>query len=207
MEYVDYKEQNVYLKIISIILGIYIITALDSNVFLLYLGISLVYFIPQKQIYKYWFVVLLKLLPFFSSILFLAILFKLDFIAQIYLIVKISNLILLSVYLIRTSSIDDLIFIAGKSNKAESLAKYVVLTINFIPFFYQNFVRIYKKEKNLIETFAKAVHETYIKKDQVIELTIQSFKNKKKMNSFWNFPNSLLEIYIMFQILLFSVKF
>ena len=75
-----------------------------------------------------------------------------------------------------------------------------------VPFFYNNFVENYKIEKNIIETFSKSVHETYDKKDQVVELTVKSF-NKKKSASFLNFPNAVLEIYIMFQILLFSIKF
>ena len=146
------------------------------------------------------------MLAFVFSILFLAILFKLDIIAQLKLIMKISALILLSVYLIKTSTTDDLISMVGKNKNFETIVKYVILTINFIPFFYNNFVENYKIEKNIIETFSKSVHETYDKKDQVVELTVKSF-NKKKSASFLNFPNAVLEIYIMFQILLFSIKF
>jgi hypothetical protein len=206
MGFVNYKEQNIFLKISSVILGICIITMLDFDIFLLYLFISFIFLCPQIELFKYWLSVLLKLLPFFSSILFLAILFKLDIIAQLKLIMKISALILLSVYLIKTSTTDDLISMVGKNKNFETIVKYVILTINFIPFFYNNFVENYKIEKNIIETFSKSVHETYDKKDQVVELTVKSF-NKKKSASFLNFPNAVLEIYIMFQILLFSIKF
>ena len=206
MGFVNYKEQNIFLKISSVILGICIITMLDFDIFLLYLFISFIFLCPQIELFKYWLSVLLKLLPFFSSILFLAILFKLDIIAQLKLIMKISALILLSVYLIKTSTTDDLISMVRENKNFETLVKYVILTINFIPFFYNNFVENYKIEKNIIETFSKSVHETYDKKDQVVELTVKSF-NKKKSASFLNFPNAVLEIYIMFQILLFSIKF
>lgn len=207
MNAVSFHEQNLILKIFAVILGIIVTTCLKYNLFVLLFVITLVYIAFNFHIIFDWVWVNLKLLPFFSSLIILTIVFRIDIFEQLMMISKLSYLLLLSVYLIKSSDLNDLLYFAGNNNTLDKIISFLIVTINFIPLFYDNFTIIYKDSKNLIDTFTMAVGETYKKRFAVAEKSKMMMQKSALKKEFWCLENMLLELFIALEILLLSVKF
>jgi len=207
MNAVSFHEQNFILKIFAVILGIIVTTCLKYNLFVLLFVFTLVYAAFNFRILSDWVRVNVKLLPFFSSLIILTIIFRLDIFEQLMMISKISYLLLLSVYLIKTSDLNDLLHFLGKNNNLDKIISFLIITINFIPLFYDNFTVIFQKSKNLIDTFTRAVGETYKQRLAVAEMSKKQLQESALKKEFWCLENMLLELLIAVELLLFSVKF
>ncbi|MFO7896818.1 MAG: hypothetical protein R6U84_07795 [Candidatus Cloacimonadales bacterium] len=201
------QQQNIVLKIVALVLALLITAFLELNNFYLLFGITLFYLCLDLRLYRDWLKLILKLLPFFSSLLFISILLPIDLPQQIILILKISYLLLLSVYITKTSELADLLLYRQKNQLAANFIDFLIITLNFIPIFYKKFSEIYQQRQNLAETFSLAVSQTYEQRDLVLEKSELLRQREKKNNAFWSYSNNLLWLFISLQIVLFSVKY
>ena len=202
-----FQQQNIVLKIVALVLALLITAFLELNNFYLLFGITLFYLCLDLRLYRDWLKLILKLLPFFSSLLFISILLPIDLPQQIILILKISYLLLLSVYITKTSELADLLLYRQKNQLAANFIDFLIITLNFIPIFYNKFSEIYQQRQNLAETFSLAVSQTYEQRDLVLEKSELLRQREKKNNVFWSYSNNLLWLFISLQIVLFSVKY
>lgn len=99
MSIISFSEQNIFLKIIFIIIGLIYSFTLRTEIVLLLCFINFIYFMLDTVILKKWGRSIIKVNAFLSSYLVLAILFNIDFLKQADFIVRLLFLLQLSIYL------------------------------------------------------------------------------------------------------------
>jgi len=202
-----FQQQNLLLKIFATILALLITTLLELNNFCLLWLITLAYLCLDFRLFAVWLKLISKLLPLFSSLLLVAILLPVELSQQIVLIAKISYLLLLSIYITKTSRLSDLVYYRKLDRRLDTFIDFVLITLNFIPIFYLKFSEIYQQRKNILETFTLAIKQTYQQRGDVWEKSLQLPAQQNPRNCFWSLQNNILWIFISLQIILFSVKF
>lgn len=202
-----FQQQNIVLKIIATILALLITTLLELNNFILLFSITLLYLSLDFRLFAAWLKLILKLLPFFSSLLLAAIFLPIELSFQIILIAKISYLLLLSIYITKTSQLSDLLVYRKFDSRLANVIDFLLITLNFIPIFYLKFSQIYQQRKNILETFTAAINQTYQQRADVLQKSLQLQVQSEFQTSFWSIQNNLLWLFISLQIILFSVKY
>ena len=202
-----FEQQNVILKFFTILIGIIVSATININCFIVLFIVSICYFLLERYLFIAWFKLVLKLMPFFTSLLVLGIIFSLSIYDQIFLIIRISYILLLSIYLIKTSSLDQLISIQKKHNQTKDIVSYLVATLRFIPHFIANFKVMYRAEKNVVEVFTKEIGQTYELSDDIWRETNEMINRNSPTQDFWIFPNLFLMIFLALEIICLSVKF
>ena len=204
-----FERQNIVFKLFTILVAIFFATIVDANCFFAMFLVSILYFLLETKIFLHWFNLVLKLFPFFSSLIFLTIIFRIDFYQQMLLIMRIVYILLLSVYLVKSSSIEQFIAInqSFKSKYCRNFISYVVATISFIPHFLENFRVIYHDERNVVEAFVKAIAKISKLSNKIWLDTCEMMDKEIVREEFWNFPNLLLMIFFAVEIIFLSIKF
>lgn len=146
-------RQNPFLKIFVSIILIIISSFISFDKFLIVFAFSFVYMIVSPNIYKNWLKTLVRIIPFFISLYIFGIFFRIPFPDQCFLSIRIIHLLLISVYLAETSSIDS--FIAG-NKKLDSgfwfkCKFFLAATVHFIPILIIKFKDNRKMHKNIID--------------------------------------------------------
>jgi hypothetical protein len=97
---IPFSRIQFFLKVIFLSVGIY--TSLNLNLYkeMILLSMTILFLTFQKGMIISWFKTILKLIPLFISLLLFSILAKTDYFEMILLILKISYMLLLSVYLV-----------------------------------------------------------------------------------------------------------
>ena len=203
-----FSKQSTFLKLLFILFGITISTLVNFKLFLIIFSLTLLYLIITPKIYLIWLKTLLKLIPFFISYFFFGIIFRIPFDLQGIVVTRIIFILLLSVYLVSTSSIETFLIDSTKLSRSKllnDLRFFLVATIYFIPVFIDKFKIASFKKTNIIDIISASLNQS-IKEIKSIEIrTMEKIKNAEiKQHTFEIFPN----FYLIFIFLIyFSVLF
>jgi len=180
--------QNPILKTLVCLILVIISSILNIDSFIIIFGFTLFYFLVSPKIYLIWLKTLLKIIPFFISIFIFGIIFNASFPNQCFLITRIIFLLLISVYLTETTTIDSII--SSKTNQNSKLwwklKFFLAATIHFIPILTDKFKHNFISNKNLINTIVVSMEECLINIHEV-ELTVTKkihLKLESKKKSF-----------------------
>ncbi|MEA2097162.1 MAG: hypothetical protein U9P73_10785 [Candidatus Cloacimonadota bacterium] len=181
--------QNPILKIFICLVLIIISSIISFDKFLIIFGYTLFYLIISPTIYIIWLKTLMKITPFFISLYIFGILFQISFVDQCFLSARIIHILLISVYLVETSSIDS--FISwNKSNDSEFWFKFkffLVATVHFIPILTIKFKKNRKSHKNIVDIIVLSM-EDCLKEIYKVEKTVineMEINNEQLKVAFW----------------------
>jgi len=199
------SRQDPLLKL-SICLALIIIsTTADFNKLLIIFSFTLLYFLVKSSIFLHWLKTILKILPFFISLFILGIIFSISFIDQCQLSVRILYVILISVYITRTSSIDSFFRNSKlmRYNLIQKLFFALAATVHFIPIFINKFEENRKKTKKLIDIIVNSLDECILEINNVeiaVKMKLQNENNAKHTFSVANiyFLVIIIPIFILY---------
>ena len=201
--------QNPILKIFISIILIIISSVIDFDKFLLIFSFTFLYLIPSPVIYFIWLKTLVKIIPFFISLFIFGIIFQISFPDQCFLSARIIYLLLISVYLIETSSIDS--FISWKANFNSGFwLKFKFLfaaTIHFIPMLTNKFIVNKKIKKNIIDIIVTSMEDCF-KEIHEVEAAIMDklrINNNSRKISLW--ANIYLSLLVIVPIFIIFINF
>ena len=191
--------QNPILKIFICLVLIILSSIISFDKFLIIFGFTLLYLIISPTIYIIWLKTLIKITPFFISLYIFGILFQIPFADQCFFSARIIHILLISVYLVETSSIDS--FISwNKNNDSEFWFKFkffLVATVHFIPILTIKFKNNRKSHKNIVDIIVLSM-EDCLKEIYKVEKTVINeveSNNEQLKVAFWaNFYLLLLVI-------------
>jgi len=144
-------------------------------------GITILYFLSYPALLRFWLNALLRLLPLFIAILIFSVLSKNDFYADLVLLARIAFLLLLSVFLIKTSTITELFsFIPARFGQ---INQFLTATLLFIPIFLESFSQAKQQSKKPAEIITLSLELTHNQMDK-IRIQINS-KNKCSTEYNW----------------------
>ncbi len=200
--------QNPIIKICVSLILIFISSIISFDRFLIVFTFTLLYMIISPIIYFIWLKTLIKIIPFFISLFVFGIIFQIPFPDQCFLSVRIIHILLVSVYLVETTSFDS--FISGNRRKdSEFWYKYkffLAATIHFIPIFTKKFKDNRKSHKNIIEVIVVSMEDCFKEIHEVEETVINQVGiNNVQLNfSFW--ANIYLSLLMIIPILLIFIN-
>jgi len=155
------SRQNPILKVIISLFLVLISSYISFDKFLIVFAFTFLYMIVSPKIYNNWLKTLVKIIPFFISLYIFGLFFKIPFPDQCYLSVRIIHLLLISVYLIETTSID--LFVSGKTGHNLKLGFkfkfFMVATVQFIPILIAKFKDNRKMHKNIIDIIVLSMED------------------------------------------------
>lgn len=128
-------------------------------------GMLFFYLLVSPRLLGCWLQTLLKLLPLFITIIAFALLFAQDFYSQLYLIGRLALLILLSVYLVRSSEPSYLFAFLPAS--WVNTRRFLAATFLFIPVFLDKFSHLSGDMHQLQNNVHQAVEDTWLQLDNV----------------------------------------
>ena len=201
-----YSKQNFILKCFFILSGILFSLTLNLREFYIIFLLTLIYFIFSPKIYLLWLKTILKLIPFFISLFIFGFILNLSYPKQIILFSRILYILLLSIYLISTTSLEN---IKPKSKHIKNnqiiteIFFFIAATISFIPIFLQQYKIASVKEKNFFNIISEAVVLSKNKISEVEKETIDKFNKNGCISPFWILPN----IYLIFILIIFILIF
>ncbi len=166
-------QQNTLIKFLVVFWGIFVSLQLNARLLIILLICSLLYFIWNKMILLFWIKTILKLLPFFSSLILFGMIFQISFLNQSILLLQITFFLLLSVYCVQSSQLErivhDLKFLE-KIRIGKKLIFLFVSTIYFVPIFHREYEKT-ELRKNFWENIALIIHNSYEKIELVERIT------------------------------------
>ncbi len=188
------SKQNSILKVFITLILVLISSIISSEKFLIIFAFTIIYMIVSPIIYIYWLKTIVKIIPFFISLFIFGILFQVPFPDQCLLSIRIIHLLLISVYLAETSSIDS--FVAGKKNQDSRFwfkcKFFIAATIHFIPILTVKFNDNNKKKKSIIDIIVLSMEDSVNEIHNVEEAIINKLRvdNEVRKVSPW------LDIYL-----------
>ena len=175
------SKQNPILKVVISLMLVLISSIISSEKFLIIFVFTFLYMIVSPIIYIYWLKTIVKIIPFFISLFIFGILFHVSFPDQCFLSLRIIHLLLISVYLAETSSIDS--FIIGNNYQDSDFwfkcNFFLAATVHFIPILTVKFNNNRKDNKNIINIIVLSMEDS-IKEIHEVEKAIL---NKVRINS------------------------
>jgi len=156
------SKQNSILKVFTSLILVLISTIISSETFLIIFTFTILYMIVSPIIYFYWLKIIVKVIPFFISLFIFGILFQVPFPDQCLLSIRITHLLLISVYLAKTSSIVS--FLTRKKNQDSRFwfkcKFFIAATIHFIPILTVKFNNNINKTKNIIDIIVLSMEDS-----------------------------------------------
>ncbi len=206
-----FSKQSTFLKLLFILFGITISFLINFQLFLIIFFLTLLYLIITPKIYLIWLKTLLKLVPFFISYFIFGIIFRIPFDLQSIVVMRIIFILLLSVYLVSTSSVETFLIDSTKLSRSKflnDLRFFLVATIYFIPVFIDQFKIASFKKTKIIYIISASLNQS-IKEIKAIEIrTLEKIKNTEiKQHKFDIFPNLYLIYICCIYISVFFIKF
>ncbi len=185
-----FTRQNSILKLLFSLILVLITSMFSFDKFLIVFAFTLMYMIVSPTIYIHWLKTLVKLVPFFISLFILGILFRFPFPDQCYLSARIIHILLISIYIVETSSIGS--FISWKTDHDSGfwfkLKFLLAATVYFIPILTIKFQDNWKIHKNIINLILISM-EDCIKEIHDVEKTILNkvkIHNERVIVIFWS---------------------
>lgn len=173
------SKQNPFYKVLISIALVIISSLVGFHKFLLIFGITFIYLCVYPAIYIIWLQTILKIIPFFISLFILGIIFQISFISQCFLSVRILYLLLISVYLTETSSLDSFIT-SGEMQPSRIRWKFMFFlaaTVHFIPMLINKFKKNIKVSRNLINIINSSLEECLLEINDVETTVIEKMQN------------------------------
>jgi hypothetical protein len=207
-----FHQQNVYLKMLLLLMGVVLSTVVHFGYFLLIFSLTVIYMIPAHHIFIVWVRIILRLLPFLISYFLFALLVDVPFPVQVNFACRIIYLLLLSLYLLKTTTLYKLVEDSGTLKNLPILRPaffYFVATMQFIPIFSKENTFIMHKFKSQGKiTISKSVDilvESFLSAWDKIPLIEEKTKHRLSMEYppvvFFTWPNLLLYIMITLYVL------
>ena len=184
------SKQNPILKVFVSLILILLSSAISIEKFLIIFAFTFIYMIVSPTIYIYWLKTIVKIIPFFISLFIFGILFQVSFLDQCFLSLRIIHLLLISVYLAETSSIDS--FFAGNKNLDSGFwFKYkffLAATVHFIPILTVKFNENRKNHKSIIDIIVLSTEDCVTEIHNVEKAVIDKVKinNEVRNASLWS---------------------
>lgn len=183
------SQQDPILKVFISIILVIISSIISFDKFLMIFSFTFIYMIFSPIIYFTWLKTLVRIIPFFISLFIFGIIFRIPFPDQCFLSVRIIHLLLISVYLIETSSIDS--FISEKANHNSGIwlkFKFLLAAIiHFIPMLTNKFKDNKKKYKNIIDITVISMEDCFKEIHEVEADVVDRIRsnNISREVSFW----------------------
>ncbi|MDO9577128.1 MAG: hypothetical protein Q7J16_04520 [Candidatus Cloacimonadales bacterium] len=177
MEQGFFARQNSLVKLIYILITTLAVALAPLNRLLILAALQFLFISVNFKIILSWLNILLKLLPFFISLLGISLIFNTPFDLQLIMIARIMLILLLSVLLLVTSSIDN--FLAdtnswGKHGLMNDLRLFLVSTMFFIPIFIQAFQKKKSTAPKGISILPEIIRESFSQIRKVEEAAVAS---------------------------------
>ena len=204
-----FEQQNTFLKAFIIFIGIVISASVDFYTLLIIFIFTLLYVIISPYIYFRWLKTILVLLPFYISFFIFGIIFNIPFDQHSYVAIKITYILLLSVYLVYTTSIEAFLTdsaILSKNIYMNKFRFFLVVTICFIPILIEQFETIKKKHKNIFSLINHAVSQSM---DEIKRVEMEALTKLKQSNirrRFVILPNLYMLLLLLIYFMVFIVK-
>jgi len=202
-----FENQNSIFKLIVILVGIVIASFANFSSLSIISLFTIIYFIFSPKIYLYWLKTIIKILPFFTSYLFFGIIFKISFIVQCMITIRIIFILLFSIYLISTTSIESFLTDASflmKHKFGIDIILFIVATIYFIPVFINNSKKN-SSTKNVIQILSTIISCSFLEIKNVEKESLNMINKKYKKIEFWNLANLYLMTLFTLYILVISL--
>ena len=154
-----FQKQNSFLKLLLILFGLIISVLISFPRFLIMFGITFFYLIISPNIYLDWFKIFLKMIPFFVSYFIFGMIFNVSFITQSFISIRIMFLLLLSVYLISTTSMEGFLSNSTRISKNRifsNITFFIVATVYFIPILSDQYKIAAQKSRNVLQILSDA---------------------------------------------------
>lgn len=186
-----FLNQNIWLKIFFVVISLINVFFIDSLFKgLFFSSVLIVILFVNFSIIKTWAKLILRMLPLFSSIILLGIIFSIDFVNQILLINRIINLLLISVFILNVFDFDK-----GMSKMSKNKIIYFFLTtLSYVNRLLIEFNHIDKTDTDFFETF-----KSIIKKVSKEKISVNSsFKSVESTSSSKKYFTNLYGIAMIF---------
>ncbi|HHE39054.1 MAG TPA: hypothetical protein ENL20_10855 [Candidatus Cloacimonetes bacterium] len=200
-----FQKQNSILKIIVVLFGLLISTTVQIKLFLLIFFLTLVYLIISPAVIFVWLKTILKLLPFLFSFFLLGIIFNIPFDEQILVVLRILFILLLSVFLASTNSIESILACFPMRKANSNFFFFLVATISFVPIFIKYYQIEKKKDKNILRIIENAFFSSFRKINEVEISSKERINTPIPKQDFWNIPNFSLLLLIAGYVILLSI--
>jgi len=190
-----FSKQHLLLKLLLLISVIFYLFHASFE-FIGYLLIAqFIFFLLQPTLIIAWLRTSLKLVPFFIAFFLLGILFDSDFISQLQTATKILILVMVSVYLINTTSLHNFLAdIAPIFGKKSAFVLYISATVEFIPAFINNFRQI---KSDIFHSALQAITKTAQDSPSIVKKIEAKLAEPLPIRSIANSANFILLFYIL----------
>ncbi len=184
------SRQNPILKVFISLFLVLVSSFISIDKFLIVFVFTFLYMIVSPNIYKNWLKTLVRIIPFFISLYILGIFLRISFPDQCYLSARIIHLLLISVYLIETTSVDS--FVSGETcHNSKSWFKFkffLAATVHFIPILIVKFKDNRKTHKNIIDIIVLSMEDCLNEIHEVEETIINKVEinNTERERSLWS---------------------
>ncbi len=204
-----FEQQNTFLKAFIIFIGIVISASVDFYTLLIIFIFTFLYVIISPYIYFRWLKTILILLPFYISFFIFGIIFNIPFNQHSYVAIKITYILLLSVYLVSTTSIEAFLTDSAILSKNIYLNKFrffLVATIYFIPILIEQFETVKKKHKNIFNIINHTVSQSMYEIKRVEMEVLKKLENSSIRRRFVILPNLYMLLLLLIYFIVFIVK-
>lgn len=204
-----FEQQNTFLKIFIILIGIVISASVDFHTLLIIFTFTLIYIIIHPYIYLRWLKTIMILLPFYISFFIFGIIFEIPFNLHSYIAIKITYILLLSVFLVSTISLEAFLTdtaILSKNTYLDKFRFFMVSTICFIPILLEQFEIVRKNQRNVFNILYQAILQSM---NEIKRVEIESLKKIKKSTlkrRFAIFPNLYMFLLLLIYFIIFIIK-
>lgn len=153
------SRQNPILKTVFCLCLVLISSIVSFDKFLIIFVFTFLYLFLSPIIYLSWLKVIIKILPFFISLFLFGIIFGVPFTDQCYLSLRLIHFLLISAYLVKTSSLDSLSSGYKKQSTKLWFKFEFLLTaiVHFIPILIDKFNDNRKKHGNLVDIIVSSM--------------------------------------------------
>ena len=183
MNQVYFARQNSLLKLLYVLITALTTAFIPINKFLILTIIQLLYFMLNYKIIFRWLTIMLRLLPFFTSLLAISIIFATPFNLQLILAARISFILLLSVFLLISGNIDSFISDTSTWSKyrlLNDLRLFLISTMYFIPIFVQLFNEKKRNSRINFTILPEIIQDSFSKIREVEEKAVARLDNSKR---------------------------
>ncbi len=162
-----FQHQNTLFKILVVILGLYITLFFRWQYFLAVFLVTLLWLTPNIKIIGEYLKTLIRIAPFITSYIILGIIFSISFNEQIVFVSRISLLLLFSVFLLKTTTIENILSDTCHLRKwkvVNSFVFYCLATLLFADLFFSEIKsagRKIRKIENVINVFTESFNHVY----------------------------------------------
>jgi hypothetical protein len=203
------SRQNQILKVVFSLILILISSIISLEKFLIIFTFTFLYMIVSPIIYIYWLKTIIKIIPFFISLFVFGIFFQVSFPDQCFLSLRIIHILLISVYLSETSSIDS--FIAGRGKQNSEFwfrcKFFLAATVHFIPILTAKFNENRKNNKNIIDIIVLSMENSVNEIHDIEKAVLNNVRMNRKVEKASLWSNIYLSLMLIIPSLIMFINY